>query len=82
MPRPRPGSSYATVEMYILPGGSCNTSMSKGYTKTFPSHEENCDMQCTRDATILLIELLPSEAMHQRILYCDISDTTNHSTDI
>ena len=25
--------------------------------------------------------LLPSEAMHQRVLYCDISDITNHKTD-
>ena len=27
-------------------------------------------------------KLLPSEAMHQRVLKCDISDITNHSTDI
>ena len=25
--------------------------------------------------------LLPSEAIHQRVLYCDISDITNHRTD-
>ena len=29
----------------------------------------------------LLAYLLPSKAMHQRVLYCDISDITNRSTD-
>ena len=28
------------------------------------------------------MQLLPSEAIHQRDLYWDISDITNHSTDI
>ena len=28
-----------------------------------------------------LPSLSPSEAMHQRVLYCDISDITNHWTD-
>ena len=30
---------------------------------------------------VCMYKLLPSEAIHQRVLYCDISDITNHRTD-
>ena len=40
-------------------------------------------LSCTYQAIVydVYVLLLPSEAMHQRVLYCDISDITNHRTD-
>ena len=31
---------------------------------------------------LIILILLPSEAIHQRVLKCDIPDIANHSTDI
>ena len=36
---------------------------------------------CQPNCTCGLNKLLPSEAIHQRVLYCEISDITNHRTD-
>ena len=50
----------------------------------------NCSQMYIKMGIIVIIcddyhnngQLLSSEAMHQRVLWCGISDITNHSTDI
>ena len=41
-----------------------------------------CEVNKSENYKALYLYLLPSEAVHQRVLYCDIFDITNHSTDI